>query len=138
MPYSGAQVTRLGLAGIPRGLYGSFAGKAEGAATVARRGAGGGAKRYKRRKWWITVGGEKHRVSSHREVEDILAAYVEATAELVETLPARKQRAARISLSKARAKLALVRLDAAEEAARAHRQRLMDEDELILQMLVLH
>lgn len=29
MAYSGAQTTRLGLGGFPRGLYGSFAGKAE-------------------------------------------------------------------------------------------------------------
>lgn len=29
MAYSGSQITRLGLLGIPRGLYGSFAGKAE-------------------------------------------------------------------------------------------------------------
>ena len=29
MAYSGAQITRLGLAGIPRGLSGSFAGKEE-------------------------------------------------------------------------------------------------------------
>lgn len=29
MAYSGAQVTRLGLGGFPRGLYGSFAGKTE-------------------------------------------------------------------------------------------------------------
>jgi len=28
MSYSGAQITRLGLAAIPRALYGSFAGKA--------------------------------------------------------------------------------------------------------------
>jgi len=29
MPYSGAQITRLGLSGIPRGLYGDFSGKTE-------------------------------------------------------------------------------------------------------------
>lgn len=31
MSFSGSQITRLGLGGIPRGLYGSFVGKAPAA-----------------------------------------------------------------------------------------------------------
>ncbi len=34
MAFSGSQITRLGLYGGPRGLYGSFAGKAVGAVTI--------------------------------------------------------------------------------------------------------
>jgi len=39
MAYSGAQITRLGLSALARGLYGSFAGKAE---TITLLGVGAG------------------------------------------------------------------------------------------------
>lgn len=37
MAFSGSQITRLGVSGVPRGLYGSFAGKAAAAAEAINR-----------------------------------------------------------------------------------------------------
>lgn len=69
MPFSGAQVTRLGLSGITRGLYGDFSGKtAEEVVEAAARHAG----RIRRKRLFLEIDNQTFEVNSLDEAEHIL------------------------------------------------------------------
>lgn len=139
MAYSGAQVTRLGLAGIPRGLYGSFAGKtaSTGAEDVVVSTGGGIGKRkrklagYPRR---VLIDGRVVVVNSPEEERALLRAMAERAS------AAAKAEAAVGHVEVARQRLRVVkrvenRLASVDDREAEYVRRLHEEDEELITLI---
>jgi hypothetical protein len=133
-----AAVTRLGLHGGPRGLYGSFEGK-ELAVVVVETSTGGGRGSKRRNKYprRVVINGVVYWVSSAAEERVLLAqhqASVEAEALLlaVSDAPAEEVKAAKVRVQRVQR-----RIEATDTREADWMEYLLQEDEEIIS-LVLH
>lgn len=139
MAYSGAQITRLGLAGIPRGLYGSFAGKAAstGAEDVVVATAGGIGKRKRRYAGYprrILLDGQIIVVQSPEEERALLRAMAERASEQAQTEAA----AGNVEAAKRRMRIvkrAETRMRTVDSREADYIRRLHDEDEELVSLI---
>lgn len=132
-----AQVTRLGLHGGPRGLYGSFAGRTENVVVVATTTGGGKSKRQRQRRYprWVVVDGERYQVWSPEEEERLLlqlkqqfideAVKLEGAGKTAEAQTARRK-AVRVAK----------RVDKVPDAATTWNEFLKREDEEVLEVFM--
>lgn len=133
MAFSGAQITRIGLSGFHRSLYGDFSGKAQSDNPVVetvKKGGSGGYRRHGRKGWWVFVGPDRYKVFSKQEESQLVNAFVQAqeAALLVaeKGTETQKARGLRISLTRTRRRMEVLRQQAHEE--RMARLRQDDED----------
>jgi len=126
-----AAVTRLGLYGGPRGLYGSFAGKTEQVIVAAAAAEGGGSSK-KRRKYprWVLVGDARARVNSPEEERQLLTAMMDRA----ETQVIEAETPAEVKQANARVVRIQKRIEKVDdrEAQWLRRLREMDEEILLL------
>lgn len=130
-----AVVTRLGLYGGPRGLYGDFSAKTEQEIVEVARKLGGSSKRRRRSSRYprrISIDGELHWVRNAEEERALLAAYRarlerEAAALEAEDAPAPKVAAAKVRLVRAER-----RIEQVDDRRAAWMDKLRREDEEIL------
>ena len=127
-----AAVTRLGLHGGPRGLYGDFSGRTENIVVEDTEKFGGSSKSKRGRKYprWVVIDGQRFRVNSPEEERQLLLAMldrakeVEATAAPAEAKQARKRI---IRIEK--------RVKAVDDSEAQWMQRLREMDEELLLLI---
>ncbi len=126
-----AQVTRLGLHGGPRGLYGSFAGRSENVVTAEAVTTGGGTSKRKRRgryPRWVQVDGNRHLVHSAEEERQLLTAFLDRAKDALKAAPPAEKQKARVRVQKLE-----TRVEAVQSREESWLDRLKaEDDELIL------
>jgi hypothetical protein len=133
MAFSGSQITRLGLCGISRGLYGNFT---KAFIPQEKRGAGSGAKKLKKKKYrWVSIGGEKFKVASAYEEQQLVQQYIERKRAALSKAKKNEAKTIRISLAKAVKRLQTLEVSAAIEQEEFRIKRIQEDDEIIVMLL---
>jgi hypothetical protein len=132
------QVTRLGLHGGPRGLYGSFAGRTENVVVATATTTGGGkSKRQRQRRYprWVVVDGERYQVWSPEDEENLLRQLQQQFAEEAVKLEG-AGKTAEAQTARRKAVRVAKRVDKVPDAVTNWKEFLKREDEEVLEVFM--